>query len=206
VSGDGVFGLTGGGGNPALDPISGSFGVPAPGGGNAALEGLDSFAPSGSALGHSLLGGNASLPGVGSFGRGLGLGGVGGSGNADLGELGAAGGARFSASGSGLSERAQNINELGLGEARPSGGSAADPAELAAAENAAEEGEMLGRVATVGGGTPAAGGEEPPMMPPMSGGMGGTGGGGASGKKTWVTEDEETWGTTTTAGTGVLGR
>jgi len=76
--------------------------------------------------------------------------------------------------------------------------------EEAAAQQAAEESQLLGR------GISTTGGMGGPMMPPM--GMGGLGGAGAGQtekerqRTTWLTEDEEVWGTDSGAVTGVIGR
>jgi hypothetical protein len=117
-------------------------------------------------------------------------------------ETATAGGVRMTGSGFGMSDRAKSlidpdgaIDTTGT----PEGVSAA-AREAEEMEQAAQEENMMGRVATVGGT-----GGETPMMPPMSGGMGGVGGGATGGRKTWVTEDEETWGTAS-GGPGVIGR
>ena len=102
-------------------------------------------------------------------------------------------GLRQIGSGMGVSDRAKSLldPEGNLESGAPAGAETAQEGQ--AMEEAAQEEQMMGRVATVGGA--GAAGSEPPMMPPMSGGMGGVGGGGTSSRKTWVTEDEETWGT-----------
>lgn len=196
-------------GNPVLGPNGRPLTVPNGSSLVADDSGTGLFGPGGAAAGLGPLtglGGGAKLTSDG-FGA-LSPGSIGGGGGGSLSGFGGGGGAlgsRFLNSASGLSERAQGLTEPGdsaLSELQPAG----DSSQLGAAENAAEESEMMGRVATVGGS--GAGGEEPPIMPPMSGGgMGAAGGGaGTGGKKTWVTEDTESWGTVTTAGSGVIGR
>jgi hypothetical protein len=192
---------TGGLGGPSLGDETVTGGV---GGG---LGNLDANAFK--SLTGGIGGGTGGLTGGGVLGGGGGggLGGLGGdtsvSGGSGLG-TGLGGASRMLSGQMGLSEPMKNVlgpegvNELGVSGSE-------NPSEMAAVENAAEESQVLGRVATVGGNSGT--GEQPPFMPPMSGGMGGGGGmGGMGGKKTWVTETEDTWGTGTTASTGVLGR
>lgn len=194
-------------GKPVLGPDGKPLKVP-PG---STVAAADDFPLTGGGSGVSTIGLDGPPPtGLddsvsGAFGKGLSIGGGGGGGLDIGGGLGSGTSVpRLLSSGAGLSDQARDLVDNPMREDTP-GTTGEDPTELAAAENAAEEGEMLGRVATVGGGA-AATGEEPPMMPPMSGGMGGQGGGAGSAKKTWVTEDEESWGTASAMGSGVIGR
>jgi hypothetical protein len=157
------------------------------------------------------LGGSTGAPGLVTTGGGAGgsFGAIGGSkGSSPFGSGGVPGGpgtstARLLGSTGGMSDRAANMFDDSGSPSEPAT-TGETPAELEAAQAAAEGEQALSRVSTVGG--TGASGDQTPFMPPMTGGMGAGGGGGAgAAKKTWVTEDEDTWGTAST-GTGVIGR
>jgi len=186
--------LTNASGHPITVPAGSTAGVTsgassgASSGGSASHLITPSFKSSALNGSHGLSGSTAGVAGggasggIGGGGGGLGGGGLGGSG------------------GAGTKLPSNSVSEPKAGTESASSGEDG----LQAAEVAAEEGQMMSRVATTGGG---ATGSEGQMMPPMSGGGGGGGGAGSQGnRKTWVTEDEDVWGTESETTAGVLGR